>query len=414
MPPPRPRTLRRRWRILAPPRCSFREPIPGQVILEEMSGELALLVWRLLRLAEAWTDTHPSERPALVESGAPAQYHADIVTLGAPPELEEILVALARVATQPGEVEPIVVALALGRASAWAQGEGHLRSARRLAEAAARAAPTDPSAALQVARTARLAEEFEDAELWYQHTVCLARQAGDWPSYIHSWGGLTKVALRQGRLPAATRAAEKSLRAARRRGLPVFAARALHDLFAVAAERGMFEEADRYAAQAVAAVPAGDPSVPMLAHDVAYLWLSRGEFGRALPVLEVLAPVMESVPGGARVWASLARASAAVGEIDLYRRAVEAWKRVGETAPADAWLDFARAAASLGHVDEALDLGAEAVSRATARGEHKLIFEAEALEDAVRNAVMRPRVAYTRESEPDSVVCSLLDALAGV
>lgn len=410
--PPRPLTLRRRWRVLAPPRRSFQESIPGQIVLEEMSGELALLVWRLLRLAEAWTDTHPSERPGLVEPEAPARYHADIVTLGAPPELEEILVALARVATHPGEVEPLVVALSLCRASAWAQGEGHLRSARRLAEAATRAAPTDPSAALQVARTARLGDELEDAELWYQHTVCLARHAGDWPSYVNSWIGLTKVAMRQGRLPAASRAAQKTLRAAQRRALPLFRAYALHELFAVCVERGMFEQAEQYAAQAAQAYPAGDSSIPILAHDVAYLWLLRGEFGRALPVLEVVAPLLESLPDGARAWSSVARAAGAVGDESIYRRAEQAWTRAGDAAPTDAWLDFARAAASLGRVEDALAYAAEAGRRALSKGEHKLVFEAEALRESARSEAGRfERPVSVPAPMDDHVVQALVGAM---
>jgi tetratricopeptide (TPR) repeat protein len=189
----------------------------------------------------------------------------------------------------------------------------------------------------------------------------------------------------RGAFPSARKNLQKALRAAERRGLREPQGMAAHDLFTVEAECNNVTEAQEYAARALRAYGAGHPDLPALAYDVAFLWVLQGRFSDALPVFRAAVPRM-------RAWhqpyghAGLARAAGAMGDESIFDSArVAVWNLSDEIAgKADALVGTACGAISLGRWTQAEEAGEAALSLARARGQTKVMFEAEAVLESVR------------------------------
>lgn len=120
------------------------------------------------------------------------------------------------------------------------------------------------------------------------------------------------------------RTAAEKLHLAAERGISVarrdLAARALHDLAAVAIERGDYGAADGYLMEAAAHYPQGDHRRLILFADAAYMWMEQGHCSRALRILSALVPLIAEGPHRTQVMASMVRAASAAGERQLYER----------------------------------------------------------------------------------------------
>ncbi|HLL83008.1 MAG TPA: tetratricopeptide repeat protein, partial [Longimicrobium sp.] len=323
MTPPVRRTTRR-WRT--PPAITHGgEAFEGVGVLEEIKDPLGALLWQVVRDVYLWGSLPPGERDEVFVPGADGALLAMLREADVEVQLETPLMGLVRLVGAPGSARPESVAMACQHVAAWADGNGHSATSIAFAQAAAAAIPADASAAYAVGRLARRRAEYARAETWFRRAIALARQSGDWTSYALAFSGLGNLYVHRGNYPAARRFHIRALRAARRHSLRQIQGGALHDLFVIAAAAGNAGEAEKLARAAFEAYGADHPRLPVLAHDIAYLWVEQGHFGPALTVFEALLPHLRRHEDRMVGLANIVRAAAGAGE---RRRFDEAWDEV--------------------------------------------------------------------------------------
>lgn len=352
-PRPRRRNGPRRWCI---PPAILREPgetLEAAQILDELPGDLGLLLWSCVRDVTLWSSVPPERREGLFAPEAAEHRLEALRSSGAQPQLEVALTTLVAVVATPATTRAEVVTLVCLEVSRWAREHGRWGTAIAYAQAAALASPEDPAAAYTVGAIAREWGRPARAETWLRRSVGLARRGRDWESYARSHVALGEIhAARQAR-GAARRFFTQAIRAARRHGLLAVRGTALHGLFLLSVEAGELDEAERQAKAAMRAYGRGHPRLAELLHEVACLWVARERYGRAIPMLQKLLPSRTDPAERARTLAVLARAAAGTGERRLYEEAwSHAWAlvdRPGEE-PVDPrpLVELARAAAMLG------------------------------------------------------------------
>lgn len=387
----------RRWHV-PPPLVRGGAALEGANILQEVPGELGILLWQSVRTVTLWASARPSDRSELFLPGAEERRAATLEAIEPEPEVREPLRAITALLGRPLEIEPTVTGVACTQVAQWAQSKGLRATGFEFTQAAALASPQDPKLALTVARTARNGAEYSGAEVWYQRTVGLARQAGDWDTYARAYIGLGKMWLARGVYPAARKNLHKARRAAERKGLNDVLGMALHDLFAVESESHRDAEALRYAQDALHAYPRGDANLPALAYDVAFFWVPRGQFEQALPVLRAVLPHLDSER--AEPHGGLARAAGAMGDKATFESAWQALWKMGDDAPgkANALVEASRGAASLGRWVDAERAASHALEIARQRRQSKVVLDAEGVLESVRNE--RSADTALRQAEP--------------
>jgi hypothetical protein len=182
---------------------------------------------------------------------------------------------------------------------------------------------------------------------------------------------------------------------------------------------GEYGQAEAYAHDAARAYPRGDPYLAALSHDMAYLWMEKGCFDRAIPVFTALLPRLDSLATvhHAHPWSSLARAAGGSGDDALFERAYREWQRNCDAhVPLASYLDVAKGALSLAAWEIATAVAEEGRARAVAAAEHKIVFEAESL---VQQAASRQRITTASIDESlfadgVAVVQTFVNALTAV
>ncbi|HYH82418.1 MAG TPA: tetratricopeptide repeat protein [Longimicrobium sp.] len=417
-----PRKTLRRWRV--PPALTHgdTDAFEGLSVLEEVPGELGLVLWQSLRDAMLWGRADLAQRGALFAPASDTARMAATLAAGAPAETEEPLKVLAGMVGQPETAREENVALACRQLSQWAEARGLLAAALSFAQAAAVVTPADSSCAYNVGRLAKLRTEYNRAETWYRRTIALARQAGDWPTYALAFLGLGNVYVQRGNYPAAERFFERALRAAGRNSLHEIEGRARHDLFGIAVERDNVARAHEMARGAFESYGPHHPSVPALVKDIAYFWTTQGYGDRALPVLKQLLPQVTEPTLRLALIGDLGRAAGFVGDRAEFQGAWgEATEMVtaspGLFTAAAAWLDLSHGALSLGAWERAEDAAQRALDGAAKLGLARVRFAAEAVMDAARRrqhaeAQAAPGRDQWRETT-DSLADELIHSLAG-
>lgn len=321
-------------------------------MLEEFPGELGLVLWSCVRDVTLWAAVPPERREGLFAPGAAERRLESLRAAGAEPPLEVALTTLAAVVDTPATTSAEVVTLVCMEVARWARANAAWGTAIAFAQAAALASPEDSAAAYAVGRLALQWGRPARAETWLRRAVGLARRTRDWESYALAHVGLGDVhAGRQARA-AARRFYTQAIRAARRHGLLPVRGTALHGLFLLSLETGELDEAERQAKAAMRAYGRGHPRLAELLHDVAYLWVTRERYGRAVPILQKLLASRTEPAERARTLAVLARAAAGTGERRLYEESWNAaWALLDGPAgtPVDArtLVELARGAARL-------------------------------------------------------------------
>lgn len=403
----RARPPKRHWHI-PPPLIHGSEPLEGGTVLQEYPTEVGVLLWQALRDVVLWAQTPPAERSELFTAKARERRLAAIAAASADPALESHLRLLAELTASSGSVREEVLSAASRSVSDWAEAQGKMGTALAFAQNAALASPGEAGAALNVGRLARELVDYARAEIWYRRTIGLARQARDWRTYTLAFIGLGNMAVRRGNYPAGRRFRIRALRSARRGGLRRLQAVVLHDLFALEVECGNPAAAEAYARRAFQHYRGRGDRLQALANDVANLWLSTGNFGRALRVLVPLAALPQPEEDRLFVLASLARAAGGVGEADRFDAAATGVSRMIEARQfpareARALLDVAYGAAALQQWELAQELGTRAWSVAAERRESKVEFLASALLDSVsRRGAAHAVAAETSEAAASS------------
>jgi tetratricopeptide (TPR) repeat protein len=364
-PPDPARKPRRRWHV--PPALTHGfESLDGVTVLDEVEGELGLLLWETYRDVVVWAGTPVRERGGLFSPGAHAARIAELERAGADPPLDRALRDAALVVADPRRAQEAEVMGACSQAAEWAEKRGFPETAITLATAAALVSPAHAGAALRVGQIARKKGEYARAETWFRRTIALGRRAGDWASYAEGCLELSRLYRLRGSAASVQRFYLRGVRAARRHALHDILKRwlrpppphdsfkvepqALHDLFALAAYNGRSGEAQEVAKLALGACGAGHPRLAALAHDVAHFWVDQGRFAPALDVLRAVLPHVTDASARLAVLADLARAAGGAGDRQAFE---EAWEQVWTAEERDPhsmfghWLQLARGARSL-------------------------------------------------------------------
>lgn len=409
----------RRWRT-PPPLTRGSESLEGMEILREIGGEAGVLLWQAYRNVMFWASVEQGERAQLFSPGAAGKRRGELAVARLPEGLQEPLSTIGEMLTAPDAADGDSLADACTAIARWAEAEGHVNSALAYTQAASVAAPRSALLALAVGQLARRRGDMARAETWFRHTIMVARQVGDWDSYSRAYIALGNMLISRGNLPAAGRMHIKALRAARRKGLQQLQGMALHDLFVIADEMGRDEQAEEYARQAFRAYGAGHPSLPLLAHDMAYFWMQRGHFAHALEIFQRLEPHVTDARTRLLLVANIARAAGGVGDRDLFRKAwTQTYRLVKDpalhsTVP-NALLELAYGASSLGEWDRAEQAGQESYDLAVRLGMGKTRFHAESLMESIntgRTAEVRTAEARKPSTKVDALAADVLRSLA--
>ncbi|HEX2208363.1 MAG TPA: hypothetical protein VHG93_11825 [Longimicrobium sp.] len=378
--------------------------MPAIGILDEVPGDLGVLLWRSARNVTLWAATSAVSRGALLAGGAADVREADLSRVEVDPEIVAPLSVMVRLLESPTSMDVARVVNACRRISVWAEQRGSLATALEFMQAAALSAPQVAALAYAVGRLARRRAEYDRAESWYGRAIVQARRSGDWRTYALGYSGLGNLNMQKGNFPVARRAQVRGLRAALRHDLTDLQGIAYHDLFLNHVETGA--EATSLAARAFQAYGPDHPFVPRLAYDVAYHWGLEGYFGEALRLALALEHRFEGPAENALVLGLIARAAGGSGDAGAFenaRRKVEEVLRggVGHDAAARALLGVSYGAASLRRWDLAEEAATRALEIANERREGRVVLAAEsALAFArTRPEPLRPMEAKEAQSE---------------
>lgn len=348
----------------------------------EVEGELGLILWQSLRNVKLWTESCATSCN-LFSHEAFARRRDALATLVLAPELHGPLYVVAELLAHPNCVDHSRLTDACFRIAKWAESRGAVVTALEFMQAGALASSDLAQPAYLFAKAARKHAEYAVAESWFARAIHLARRRGDWKVYALAWSGLGNLHVLRGNFPAAKRAHLRVYRVAKRQGLPEIQGGALHDLFGIAVETGA-PDVERLALAALRAYGWRSVKLPALAHDVAYLWVLRGEFARALPVAEALVSHFDCPAERLQALGDVARAAGGVGDAARFLSAFDEMSQLKlnpetEAAHARAFLDAANGAASLGQPELAQKIASHALKVARQRGEGKIILAAESL-----------------------------------
>jgi tetratricopeptide (TPR) repeat protein len=417
LPANRPRKPRTDRRQRVPPALTRgSERVDGISILNEINGDLGLLLWRSARNVTLWAETPAEQRASLFPDGAARSRIAELQVAEVHPELRGPLSVLTELLARPGEVDLPRLVNACRRIAVWAEHRGDLATALEFLQAAALAAPESASLAYAVGRLARRRAEYDRAESWYTRAVVQGRQSSDWRSYALAFSGMGNLHMQRGNYPAARRAHIRCLKVAERRGLLELVGSAYHDLFGTAVETGAGNAADEMAVLAFHAYGPRDPRVVRLAYDVAYHWALQGYFARALTVAEALLSQMGDESESAVVHGLIARAAAGVGDRERFMaasreaRVLAEHEGARETA-ARALLGVVYGAAHLGEWDLAQDVGMRAVAIARKRNEARVLLATEAALESVHTRRLTVPVPDTESVSADYLASEFVGAL---
>jgi tetratricopeptide (TPR) repeat protein len=365
------RSASRRWCI---PPALLHEPeelLEGVGLLDEVAGAVGLVLWQSLRDVTLWAGVEPEERAGLFTLQAARVRLGELLASGAEPALEVSLTTLAALVGSPETANPEIVSLVCIQVSRWAEGRGAFSTAMGFAQAAALVQPLDAAPALAAGTLALRWRRPARAETWLRRAVGLARRGKQWDSYAHAYVELGGLYARRGQAGTAQRYLVQGLRAARRHGLIMIRGSALHGLLLLALESGALDDAERYARGAMRAYGRGNPRLPELVHDVAYLWVRRENYARALPMLQKLLPSRVEPVERALTLAILARAAAGAGDLRQYQESwMDAWAVINRHPQeagkhARALLEMARGSAiarDWPHVEQAVRLASASLS----------------------------------------------------
>lgn len=410
-----------------PPRVPFpslhpAERVRGSGILEELAGRHGALLWESYRNVGDWAvRPRPGRTGSMFGAGAAERRTRQIAESewrDGDAGLRTALEAIRDLLAQPREARERTVAGACRRISAWAREQGALATEFYFAAAAGLCTPDDAAQAYHAGKLARDLARWDAAEAWLEHAMAAARRHRDRETQGVALLGLGNTFYRQGLYRRAGEAYAAGLLLARRHGLPDIEGGALHNLFVVAVETGDHAGAEEFARRALGAYGTGHPRVPELAHDVAYLWLVKGDSSRALQVLEALASRLHATVARVHALASLGRAAGESGARDVFERA---WSEVSalvadpgaQSRVAAVLLEMALGAAGLGDLARAERIATSALASARHRGEVDVVERVELLLDTLRRGLPAREAVHAprRCGASDLLAGELVDAL---
>jgi len=330
------------------------------------------------------------------------------------PLLADPLAALARLRSAPEEL-PVHVAKACQLVTDWAERGGMLAVAVHFGEASAYADPMNPQWAVRAGYLCRLAgglDMFARSEVWHSRSYVIAVRKNNMEVALRALASAGALMQAMGKHAPAWRLYWSAARKARRSGRHRQAAVALHHSFYLAAITGHIRVAVRDASAALRYYPIHDERLPALAHDVAYLLISRGHYRTALRLVEGLSERAGGVWAMGMLYGITAWAAAGAGFGGSYLEASEAAlniARINQECAGAVYLALGQSARILGRWEEA----AEHAGAALAAGRRLADGEVERLAgELVSHIERREPPPPACEPEPDTPLAALARRLA--
>lgn len=400
------RRISRPW-VVPPGLLLLNEPFEGFNVLDETRNELGVLLWQSLRDVDLWALAHPDARSGLFSPGSLRRRSERIeseIEPGHP--ARPLLEAMTRLLAAPDRVSEREVSEVCEDLSRWASDNGLPRTALAFAQRAALAAPDEAAPAYLVGLVSRRAADYRRAETWLRRTLALSRLNRDWRYYGLAHLGLANLHMQRGDAPRARVRLLRALRASRRYGLWSVRSMVLHDLFCITATGEHAEHAEMYARAAFRSYGRRHPRLPVLAHDVARYWMSRGHHARAFETFRAVLPHLTRSSDRLVAWSNLAQAAGGAGDAKAFD---DAWSRVWRVVDgggdpervAEALINVAMGAASLGQWVRQELAASYALQVAKRRSEAQHRLRAEELLEAARRAGMGRRAPDPPEPAPE-------------
>jgi tetratricopeptide (TPR) repeat protein len=396
----------RPW-IIPPGLLLLNEPFEGFNVLDETRNELGVLLWQSLRDVDLWASARPEARHALFSPGSLRHRMERIeAEVAAEHPARALLEAIARMLAAPDRVSELEVSDICQEVSRWASDEGMPRTALAFAQRAALALPEEAGPAYLVGLVSRRAADYRRAETWFRRALALGRRNRDWRYYALAHLGLANLHMQRGDAPRARVRLLRALRASRRYGLWSVRSMVLHDLFCITATGEHAEHAEMYARAAFRSYGRRHPRLPMLAHDVARYWMSRGHHARAFQTFRAVLPHLTRLSDRLLAWANLAQAAGGAGDEVAF---TEAWSRVWRMIDtgtdleraAEALINVAAGAQSLGQWVRQEMAASYALTVAKRRSEAQQRLKAEELLESARKAGMGRHEPEAVEPAPE-------------
>ena len=363
--------------------------VAGTEIVRELPPELALTVWQTLRSVLLWAAEIPAQRGDLFERRAMEQWERELLEGTFDTGLRYPLAVIVGELALPEDASPDGLARACLCVTEWALAHNATRTALAYMEAAALCWPDEPRYAWMTGRLLRTHGFLREAEQWIKRSARVAGGRGDWETHALSLNSLGNVLYDIGKYREAQRTQLQALRGVRKHGLRDREGEVMHDLFVATAYVGELDQAEEYARAALDLYLPQHERLTALAYDVAFLWMKRGEFSRALPVLVELSQHFRETHERVLVNASAARAAGACGEVDVFaHHAAEASRLAAECETGRgvpyALYELGLGASSVARWDSAEEFLIRAERAARHRGESDVIVKAENALSAVR------------------------------
>lgn len=400
------RRVSRPW-VVPPGLLLLNEPFEGFSVLDEVRSELGVLLWQTLRDVDLWALARPEARTGLFSPGSLCKRAERIeAEIEAEHPARALLDTLTRLLGAPDRVSEMEVSEVCEEVSRWASDQGLPRTALAFAQRAALSAPEEAGPAYLVALISRRAADYRRAETWFRRTLALSRRNRDWRYYGLAHLGIANLHMQRGDAPRARVRLLRALRASRRYGLWSVRSMVLHDLFCITATGEHADHAEMYARAAFRSYGRRHPRLPVLAHDVARYWMSRGHYARAFETFRAVLPHLTRASDRLLGWSNLAQAAGGAGDTAAFN---EAWSRVWrmvdsgadqERVP-EALINVAMGASSLGQWVRQEMAASYALQVAKRRSEAQQRLKAEELLEAARKMGMGRRAPEPPEQVPE-------------
>jgi tetratricopeptide (TPR) repeat protein len=388
MAPSAPRSNRPRAAEFTTPLTIPGGAVAGAEVVRELPPEVSLTVWQALRSVLMWAAEEPASRGDLFEPCAMGDWERELLEGDWDDELRSPIAVIVGELRDPARADPESLARACLCVTDWSIRHDAVGTALAFAEAAGLCWYDHPRYAWTTGRILRTHGRYKEAEKWFKRAARLASNVSDGDAQSLALNSLGNLYYQIGSYRQAATSHNQALRTAKRHHLRDREGEVLHDLCVVTAYLDDLDRAEEYAYSALEIYCDGHPRLFALAHDVAVLWMRRGHFARALPVLVALVPHFDLPHERVIVLASTARAAAACGQDELYSslstEALELandWK-AGQ-GMAHALYELALGAATLERWDAAERLLDHARAVAQARGEPDVVERTEEAREAV-------------------------------
>ena len=365
-------------------------PYEGAQVLDEVGGELGLLLFQRFRDVLLWSQTAITERAGLfvaervlaTQRGSDRKSHD-----GGTKDVEAELSVLLELVRAPHIANAEQIANACSGIYHWASDRVLYVTAALFARAAAMACPDDPMFAIYAARAERAQAAYERAKLWFQVAKTLARRGGKRSAYTVALLGWATLEIDRGNRPRARALLVKAWRYARRYNLRHLGAEARHDLLALAIDLEDYADAETHARAAFQLYGPRARNIFALAHDWALIWVKKGYYSQALPVMETVLPFLHSPSARVLALSSIALCAGALQFRDLYQSASESVLALAAVATENtpiALVHVAEGAYYLAEADQARRLAMRAREFARGRQDETAAFCADRLLAAIR------------------------------